>query len=237
MALKKRKTTFEPTRIPPPAQNPTNFITSKAEELFHSLTVWSIMTERGFQEHSPNYRLFMYSRKHWTKFCAHHPPKIAHIVREFLANIQDRAGFIVFVRGVWVPFDSFTINRVLGLLERKNDEYRELFRSPNYAKILKRVAISNTNWKTKKDGELLDIPKGSLIEEAKAWFYFMNSRLLSCKHVSTLYKDRAILWYAILKNYMFNVGNMIYQSMLEDDVGRLLTHLTLITLQCREVGG
>ena len=84
----------------------------------------------------------------------------------------------------------------------------------------------------KMDGELLDIPRGSLTEEAKAWFYFMNSRLLPSKHVSTLYKYRAVLLYAIMNYFKFNVGNIIEQSILEVDLGRSLTHPSLITSLC-----
>ena len=105
-----------------------------------------------------------------------------------------------------------------------SDEYRELLYSPDYVKILEKVAVPNTTWRRKRGGELLDIARGSLTEEAKAWFYFMNSRLLLSMHVSTLYKDRAIFLYAILKKYKFNVGNIIQQSLLEKDTKISLTH-------------
>ena len=100
----------------------------------------------------------------------------------------------------------------------------ELFCSPNYTKILEKVAVPNIAWRTKKGGELLDIARGSLTKEAKAWFYFMNSRVVPFMHVSTLYKDRAILLYTILRKYKFNVGNIIQQSLLEEDTRRSLTH-------------
>ena len=46
---------------------------------------------------------------------------------------------------------------------------------------------------------------------------------------STMYKDREILLYAIMKNFKFNVGKVIQHSILEEDVGRSLTHPSLIT--------
>ena len=74
-------------------------------------------------------------------------------------------GSTVFVRGVWVPCDSATIDRVLGLLDVDSNEYRELFHSPDYDKILKAVVRANASWKTKKDGEregcLYEIVRGS----------------------------------------------------------------------------
>ena len=133
------------------------------------------------------------------------------------------------MRGVWVPFDSSTINRVLGLSNVDSNEYRVLFRSLDYDKILKKVVGANASWKTKNDGCPYEIVRGSLTKKAKAWFYFMKLRLLPSKHVSTLYKDRAIFLYAILENYKFNVGNIIKQSMVEKDVGKSLIQPALIT--------
>ena len=75
------------------------------------------------------------------------------------------------MREVWVLFHSSTINRVLGLSKVDNNEYRELFRSPYYDKILKMVAGANASWKIKKHRGLYEIVRGSLIVEAKAWFY------------------------------------------------------------------
>ena len=74
MAPKKRKTTSEPTKIQPPPINPTKFNTSKAKELFYSLSIRLIMPKRGFHNYNLNYRMFMYSRQHWKEFCAHPSP-------------------------------------------------------------------------------------------------------------------------------------------------------------------
>ena len=117
------------------------------------------------------------------------------------------------------------MNRVLSLTDGDNIEYRELFRNPDYAKILKKFIFENTIWRRKRSRELLDFSRGSLIEETKTWFYFMNLRLIPSKHVSTLYKDREILLYGIMKNFRFNTGNVIEQSILEEDLGRLVTPL------------
>ena len=100
---------------------------------------------------------------------------------------------------------------MLGLTNGDNTEYRELFRQ-------------------------LDYVKGSLTPEAKVWFYFMNSRLVPSKHVSTLYKERVVLFYAIMNYFEFNVGTIIEQSILEVDLGRYLRHPSLITSLCREEG-
>ena len=126
MAPKKRKTTSEPVRIPPPSQNPANFLTSKTEEVFNFLGVHSIVPKRGFRTNSTNYHIFMHTRQHWKHFCAHSPLGIAPIVREFHANLRDRNGFTIFMRGVWGPFNGVTINRVLGLSDIDSDGFKQL---------------------------------------------------------------------------------------------------------------
>ena len=68
----------------------------------------------------------------------------------------------------------------------------------------------------------------------KKWFYFMNSRLLPSKHVSTVYRDRAVLLYAILMKFKFCVGNIIKNSLLEGDAGKSLIHPSLITQLSRD---
>ena len=86
----------------------------------------------------------MHTRQHWKHFCAHPTTRIAPIVWEFHANLRDRNGFTVFVRGIYVPFDGATINRVLGILDIDSDEFRELFQNPDYNEILKKVARPNS---------------------------------------------------------------------------------------------
>ena len=50
---------------------------------------------------------------------------------------------------------------------------------------------------------------GSLTEEAKVWFYFIASVIISTKHLSTIRENEAILLYALLKGYKFDVGKII----------------------------
>ena len=83
---------------------------------------------------------------------------------------------------------------------------------------------ANASWKIKKDVGLYEI----------VWFYFMSSRLLPSKHVSTLYKDKTIFLYAILENYKFDVENIIQNSLVEEDVGKSLIHPSLITQLCKD---
>ena len=55
------------------------------------------------------------------------------------------------------------------------------------------------------------IPKGSLTEEAKVWFY-TASVIIPTKHLCTIRENEAIILYALLKGYKFDVGKIIETS-------------------------
>ena len=67
---------------------------------------------------------------------------------------------------------------------------------------------------------------------AKDWFYFVSSKLVPSKHVSKVTRDKAILLYAIVKGYKFNVGKIIESSILEFSYGKAISHPSLITKLC-----
>ena len=60
-------------------------------------------------------------------------------MREFHANLHDRIGLIVFIKGVWVPFDSMTINTFFELEDEDNEDYLALYRASNYDLIMKKL--------------------------------------------------------------------------------------------------
>ena len=76
---------------------------------------------------------------------------------------------------------------------------------------------------------------GALTEQAKVWFYFLSSFILPSKHLCTIREKEAVLLYAILKGYKFNVGNLIENSILSYYRGGykgLIPHPGLILRLC-----
>ena len=63
-----------------------------------------------------------------------------------------------------VPFDSATINRVVGLADEDSTKYRELFHQLDYGRKLRKLTIEQTNWNTRRGGQLFYILRGSLTE-------------------------------------------------------------------------
>ena len=74
--------------------------------------------------------------------------------------------------------------------------------------------IGKGKWKGTKINPFRSIARGDLTEEAKVWFYFINSVLRPSKHLSTIGREEVILLYALLKGYKINVGKIIENSIL-----------------------
>ena len=77
--------------------------------------------------------------------------------------------------------------------------------------------------------------RGSLIEEAKVWFYFIASVVIPTKHLCSVKEQEAIILYAILKGYKINMGSLIEGSIrgyhLSNKRG-LIPHQATITRLC-----
>ena len=48
-------------------------------------------------------------------------------------------GLTIYVRGVWLPFDSVTINNFFELKDEDSKDYRALYRAPDYDLIFKKM--------------------------------------------------------------------------------------------------
>ena len=90
-------------------------------------------------------------------------------------------------------------------------------------------------WNSTKKNPHESIPRGSLTEEAKVWFYFIASVIIPTKHLCTIKKNEATILYALLKGYKFDVGKIIETSIktFHKVVKRgLIPHPAIITRLC-----
>ena len=85
----------------------------------------------------------------------------------------------VYVRGVWVPFEHKRINEMFKLMELKNcSKFKKLVENPDHEKIIDLLTAGQGKWEATKKNPPYAINQGSLIEEAKVWFYFLSSVIL-----------------------------------------------------------
>ena len=152
-------------------------------------------------------------KRGWSLFYKHKPPSFAAVVREFYANMMDMKEDSVFVRGIWVPMVYERINEVLQIKDPKNgSKYKKLLREPNHEKIVNFLTAGKGKWSSTKKNPHESINRGSLPEEAKVWFYFIAFVMIPTKHLSTIREQEAIILYALLKGYKFDVGKIIESS-------------------------
>ena len=67
------------------------------------------------------------------------------------------------------------------------------------------------------------------------WFYFITSVIIPTKHLNIIREQEAIILYALLKGYKFNVGKIIESSIrsFQKNVNREpIPHPTMITRVC-----
>ena len=79
----------------------------------------------------------------------------------------------VYARGQWISFNREKITETFNLIERKSGlEFKRLVKEPDFQKIVDLL----TDGKGKRNSTRnphKSIAIGSLIEEAKVWFYFI----------------------------------------------------------------
>ena len=131
-----------------------------------------------------------------------------------------------------MSFDASTINEVFRLTDGDSEEFKTLYREPDYDKILQEVTDGSALWTRNANQEVISFPRTRLTKVAKVWFYFVSSKLVPSKHLSTVGRDKALLTYAIVKGYKFNVGKVIENSILELSYHKAITHPSLITKLC-----
>ena len=140
------------------------------------------------------------------------------------------------MRGVWVSFEHKRINEIFKWKDLKHgSKFKKMVDNPNYNKILNLLIAGQGKWEATKKNPYYAINRGSLIEEAKVWFYFICSVIILTKHVSSVRDHEAMIPYALLKGYKMNVGGLIEDSIrgyhLSNKRG-LVPHPATITKLC-----
>ena len=120
---------------------------------------------------------------------------------------------VVYVKGVWVPMGHERINKVLQMRDPKNgSKYKKLIREPNHEKIVGFLTGGKGKWNSMNKNPHESIPRGTLTEEEKVWFYFIASVIIPTKYLCIIRENESIILYALLKGYKFDVGKKIETS-------------------------
>ena len=162
------------------------------------------------------------------------------LVKEFFANLVEREGKRVYVKGHWVDFSKEKLNKLFNLrVQKDGSKFKKQLKEPEHQKIVDLLTARKGEWKGTKKTPFKSIARGDLTEEAKVWFYFISSVLMPSKHLSTVRREETILLYALLKGYKINMGKIIERSILgysESKCRGLIPHPATITRLCIQGG-
>ena len=130
--------------------------------------------------------------------CEHQLVGYAALVREFYSNMVERKKKTCYVRGKWISFGREEINKAFKLSEHKDgSKFKKLKKDPDHQKIVELLTARKEGWNPTKTNPFDSISRGSLTEEGKVLFYFLNSVLRPSKNLSTVRKEEAMLMYVL----------------------------------------
>ena len=122
-------------------------------------------------------------------------------MKEFYANMVENKDNRMCVRGKWISFIREQIDQTYNLNDRKNgSKFKRLVKEPNFQKVFDLLTDGKGKWNATRKNPHVSIMRGSLIEPAKVWFYFLCLVILPSKNLSTVREKEAVLLYAILKD-------------------------------------
>ena len=195
------------------AEDNEAFISDEAYSFWEkNLSDKGFIGERGFGTFISSFAEII-KKRGWSLFYKHQPPGFAAVVRKFYSNMIDMREDSVCVRGVWISMSHEKINEVLQIKDPKNgSKFKRLLGEHNHDKIVNFLMGGKGKWNSIKKNPHESIHKGSLIEEAKVWFYFIAFIIIPTKHLSTIRENEAIILYSLLKGFNFDMGKIIETS-------------------------
>ena len=166
------------------SEDEKTFVSAKAHALWNKqFANKGFISETGFGKLISPFSEII-DKKGWDFFCKHKAPGFAALAREFYSNMLEMREDSVYVQGVWVPFDHKRINEVFQLKELKHGlKLKKLVEKPDHEKIVNLSTTRRGKWEATKKNPHQAINRGSLIEEAKVWFYFIASIIIPTKHL------------------------------------------------------
>ena len=212
-----------------------NLISKKAVALMEgSLKNRGFIAERGFKNIISLFSEVL-ERREWQLLAEHKESSCVSLVKEFYANMVEKEGKRVYVRGQLVEFNREKINRLFNLSVQKDGlKFKKQLKEPKHQKIVDLLTAGKGEWAGTKIDPFRYIARGDLTEEAKVWFYFISSVLRSSKHLSTVGREEAILLYALLKGYKIIENSIL--GYVESKCRGMIPHPATITSLCIQGG-
>ena len=148
-------------------------------------------------------------QKGWNKFTEEPEHAMVNIVKEFYANAEDKAPSNAFVRGRMVPFSADAINTYYQLRVPRQCQYAYMRDfDPDFEEVIKNMTKPGTTWIKGREGGTVFHSK-DLSQYGKIWYAFLCAKLLPSTHTSDVTKEKALLLYAIVQDFIIDIGAII----------------------------
>ena len=114
-----------------------NFISDKAADLMErSLKDGGFIAERGFKRLISPFAE-MLEKRECQSLGEHKKPGCATLVKEFFANLVEKGGKRVYVRGHWVDFSKEEIKKLFSLrVQKDGSKFKKQLKEPEHQKIV-----------------------------------------------------------------------------------------------------
>ena len=151
--------------------------------------------QRGFSKWISPFQEIV-EKRGWLLFCEHKTLGFVDVVKEFNINMVGMKEKTVYITGKWISFSREQINQTYNLNERNNgNNFKKLVKEPDFQKIIDLLTDGKGKWNATRKNPYESIVKGSLIKQAKVWFYFICSVILPTKHLIT---TQIVLFYTLI---------------------------------------
>ena len=119
---------------------------------------------------------------------------------------------------VLVDFSAKSINRSYNLKPVNPKTYDRLHEHPNYLEVLRMLTNGQGEWKLNSEGHAVHFKAKHLAYIPNVWHHFITSRIIPMTNVCEVTAKRALLNYAIIKDILFDVRQVIKDAILYNKV-------------------
>ena len=93
----------------------------------------------------------MVKKREWQSLAKHKEPGCASLVREFFANMVEREGKRVYVRGQWIDFSREDINKLFNLgVQKYGSKFGKQLKETEHQEIVNLLTAGKGEWKRTK---------------------------------------------------------------------------------------
>ena len=125
-----------------------NFMSEKAATLMEgSLKDKGFIAERGFKNVIYHFAE-MLEKREWQLLGEHREPGCASLVKEFFANMVEKDGKRVYVRGQWVEFSREEINRLFNRrVQKDGSKFKKQLKELEHHEVVDLLTTGKGKWK------------------------------------------------------------------------------------------